>query len=302
MALSPSPTAPNATQTAASSPQPTPGNVAGLQAPSTLILGEVGAGKTHCLVTLAQAGIEVFVIVTEPTGLDTLIDSFAEAGVIDKLHYHALSPARKGFADMEKQAKILSISGQDTLAKQAPQGDRTKATWLQLLRTLMDFPCQRTGEMFGPVDSWDDSRALVIDSLSGLNIMAMDITIGDKLTAGPGEWQIAMNSLERLILKLTNDCKCYTVLTAHVEKETDPISGAQKVMAGALGSKLAPKLPRFFSEVVHAYRSGSDFYWSTMTANFNLKKRSLPLADKLKPSFAPIVEAYGKRKAAAKGA
>lgn len=266
-----------------------------------MLMGDVGGGKTHAIVTYALAGLDVFVIVTEPTGLDTLIDTFEKHKVLDKLHYHVIAPTRKGWGDMLNQAKLLSMSSQDTLSKQAPQGDRTKASWLALLKTMSQFIDQH-GEDFGAVDDWDDTRVLMVDSLSGMNIMAMDITVGDKQSPNPGEWGIAMSNLERLILKLTSDCKCFTVLTCHIEKETDPISGAQKVNAGALGAKLAPKLPRFFSEVIHAYRAGTDFYWSTITPNFNLKTRSLPLADKIKPSFAPLVEAHNRRKAAAQRA
>ena len=269
-----------------------------VQAPAVMILGGVGTGKSHCLVTAAKAGLDVFVIVTEPTGTDTLIDAFESAGVIGKLHYHQVTPSRKGFDDMLKQAKVLSLGDQELLSKQKPSGDRTKAKWFDLLSAMSNFVDQR-GEVFGPIDALDDNALFCIDSLSGLNLMSMDITIGDKLTANPGEWGIAMNNLERLILKMTSDCKCFTVLTAHIDKEVDPISGAQKIMAGALGAKLAPKLPRFFSEVVHAVRDGDKFYWSTTTTNFDLKKRSLPLSDKLQPDFKPIIEAYRKRKAAA---
>lgn len=243
-------------------------------------------------------GLRVVVLVTEPTGTDTLVDTFEAAGVLDKLHYHQVTPSRKGFDDMLKQAKVLSLGDQELLSKQKPSGDRTKAKWFDLLTAMANFTDQR-GEVLGPVDSFTDDTLFAIDSLSGLNLMSMDITIGDKLTANPGEWGIAMNNLERLILKLTSDCKCFTVLTAHIEKEVDPITGAQKVMAGALGAKLGPKLPRFFSEVVHAVRDGEKFYWSTTTTNFDLKKRSLPLGDKLPPDFKPIIESYRKRKAAA---
>lgn len=261
-----------------------------------MILGGVGSGKTHSLVTAAKAGLDVFVVVTEPTGADTLVDAFTAHNVLDKLHYHQVTPARSGFDDMMKQAKVLSLGDQELLSKQKPSGDRTKAKWFQLLTSMANFTDQR-GKEFGPIDGLDDTNLFAIDSLSGLNIMSMDITIGDKLTASPGEWSIAMNNLERLILKLTSDCKCFTVLTAHIEKEVDPISGAQKIMAGALGAKLAPKLPRFFSEVVHAVREGDKFFWSTTTTNFDLKKRSLPLSDKIPPDFKPIIESYRKRKA-----
>jgi hypothetical protein len=104
-----------------------------------------------------------------------------------------------------------------------------------------------------------------------------------------------MGLLEKLLLSLTSQVNCAFVLTAHVEKEVNEISGATQVMASALGRKLAPKLPRFFSEVVMAHRQGEQFLWSNTSQNVDLKKRSLPLGDKLQPSFVPVIEAYRAR-------
>ena len=40
---------------------------------------------------------------------------------------------------------------------------------------MNDFTCDRCGESFGDVSTWNTDRAIVVDSLSGLNIMAMDL-------------------------------------------------------------------------------------------------------------------------------
>jgi len=60
-------------------------------------------------------------------------------------------------------------------------------------------------------------------------------------------------------------------------------------MASTLGRKLAPKLPRFFSDVVYADKTGSKFTWSTMALGADLKARNLPTADGLAPDFGPII-------------
>lgn len=244
----------------------------------------------------------MFVIVTEPVGLDTLIDVFAKKGLISKLHWHQITPARPGFTDMQAAARLISTNTYETLSKMPPSGDRRNAQWIKLLTQLSNFHDQRTGNDFGPVDALPANSVLVIDSLSGLNLMAMDVVIGDKPTAHQGEWGVAMGTLEKLILSLTSQVKCAFVLTAHVEKEVNEITGATQIMSAALGRKLAPKLPRFFSEVALAYRLGSDFFWSTTAANVDLKNRSLPLGDKLQPSFVPIIEAYRLRVKAATAA
>ena len=108
-----------------------------------------------------------------------------------------------------------------------------------------------------------------------------------------------MNVIEKVVLKMTSDRNSFFVMTAHVEKELNEISGAQQVMTSTLGRKLAPKLPRFFSEVVYAKRtvSGTEakFTWSTVDVNADLKNRSLPISTSLEPNFRPVVEAYRKR-------
>src|SRR6185436_3611992 len=108
------------------------------------------------------------------------------------------------------------------------------------------------GKSYGDVTKFGSSQALVVDSLSGISSMAMDVTIGDKVTANPGEWGIAMRALDKFLLTCTSDLKCFFVMTAHTEREEDQITGASKVMASTLGKKLAPQVPKYFSEVVLA--------------------------------------------------
>jgi hypothetical protein len=58
---------------------------------------------------------------------------------------------------------------------------------------------------------------------------------------------------------------------------------------------LAPKIPRFFSEVILARRSAEGFTWSTASNDADLKNRALPVSSKLVPDFTPIVDAYKRR-------
>jgi hypothetical protein len=129
----------------------------------------------------------------------------------------------------------------------------------------------------------------------GINVMAIDLILGGKVTAHQGEWGVAMAAEEKLILKLCGDLKCFFVLTAHIEKEPDIVSGVPITMVGALGKKLAPKLPRTFSDVILAQKEGDKFTWSTAAVNVDLKSRSLPIKDGLEPSFEQIVKVWKER-------
>jgi hypothetical protein len=262
-------------------------------------MGTPGTGKTYSLATLLEAGLEVFVIVTEPTGIETLLDVVEKKKLdVSKLHWHYVQPARPGFENLQAQAKLISMSDQKFLADQKPPV-RQDAAMVELLKTFVNFIDDKDGASYGPVDKFDASRAVVVDSLSGVSSMAMDATIGDKVTANPGEWGIAMRALDKFLLACTSNLRCFFVMTAHIETEEDQITGARKVMTSTLGKKLAPTIPRYFSEVVLADSTtkGDErtFFWSTNAPNHVLKNRSLPISQSLPPSFLPIVEAYKSR-------
>jgi hypothetical protein len=197
---------------------------------------------------------------------------------------------------LEEMANKITALGYEDLTKiKTGIAKRSFTEFVDLLNALSNFKCERTGKVIGPVDELDSSWVVAIDSLSGINIMAFDMAVGAKPAAHQGEWGVAMNAEEKLIYKLTADLDCFFVLTAHVERETDEVLGRQQLMASALGRKLAPKLPRTFSDVVLAEKEGDKFSWSTIAMNVDLKARSLPLQAGLPPSFVPIVERYRKR-------
>ena len=263
----------------------------------TMLLGPPGAGKTYSISTLVQAGLETFVLFTDPGGEESLLDAMRDRKLpMDKLHYKYVAPASPKWATLKDMAKKINIMGYNDLA--GLKSGINKSDYQQffdLLDTLANFTCEHCGKEFGPVDDFGADKALVVDSLSGINVMVMDMTIGAKPTAHQGEWGVAMNAEEKLILKLTSDLDCFFVLTAHIEKEMDETIGKPMSMAGALGRKLAPKLPRTFSDVVLAKKEGKEFYWSTTESNIDLKNRTLAFSGKISPSFVQIVEAWKKR-------
>lgn len=271
--------------------------------PAVLLMGAPGSGKTDALATIIEAGLELFVLGTEPRYVESLLDSVKRRGLdINKLHWHTVEPVRIKFEAMIRNAKLINTMSFETLSQIKSGMEKSEhGQFIQVLENLANFRDERTGQSFGSVDSWGPDRALALDSLSGLNIMAKDLVVGGKPTAAQGEWGVAMDAEERLINKLSADTRCLFVLTAHVEREPDEITGGSNVVVGALGRKLAPRLPRFFSEVVLARREAEKYYWSTATTSYELKKRVLPLSDKIDPSFKPVIEAWRARLAAAQG-
>lgn len=252
----------------------------------TLLVGGTGAGKTHSIRTLTDLGLEVFAIFTEP-GMEVVSDIPSS-----KLKWAYIPPAGTDWTAMIDSATKINTLSFEALAKMPHINKGQHHEFIDLLTTLSNFRDHRTGETFGSVDSFDQSRVLFIDSLSGLNIMAMNLVAGSKPVKSMADWGVSMDNLERLITKLTTDLRCHVVLTAHLEREIDEVTGGTSLMASTLGRKLAPKLPRFFSDVIHVKRDGLSYVWSTATMNTDLKARNLPLSEKLEPSFRPIYESW----------
>lgn len=263
----------------------------------TLLIGPPGAGKTWCLPTLIEAGIELFVIITDPGGEESLLDSMAARKLpLDNLHWKYIPCASPSWDTLYNMAKKINTMTYEAITKiKSGIEKQDYQQYMEVISQLFNFTCDRTGLEYGAVDSWGPDRALVIDSLSGINTMSMDMTIGAKPAAHQGEWGVAMNAEEKLIKKLCADLKCFFVLTAHIEREVDEVAGQTQLMVGCLGRKLAPKLPKDFSDVILTYREGTSFFWSTVAPNVDLKARTLPLANKLQPSFGQVVEAWQKR-------
>lgn len=271
-----------------------------LQPPATLLMGPSGCGKTSALTTYLEAGVETFVLCTEPGGPESLMDWCSQKKYdLNKLHWATALPQTQGWQGLKDM--VTQISGMDfeslSKIKSGIGKDKTRPAATKLLGTLENFVCERTGKSYGDITSWGPDRAFALDSLSGLSVIAWALTVGHKPTAHMGEWNIAMNFVSDLIMKITSDRHCFLTLTAHVEKEQNEITGVNQIMVSTLGRKLAPKIPRFFSEVVYATRTTTDpkFRWSTIDSQADLKNRALPVGDKLPPSFVPIVKSYHDR-------
>lgn len=268
---------------------------AGASAPSTLpgintlLLGGSGSGKTTALKTLIASGVKVFGIFTEP-GFDVVGDCS------DKdLHWHYIAPATVDWSSMIDSARKINTLSFESLAKLGDINKTKHSQYIQVLESLSSFKCDRCGENFGKIDDWGTDRCLWVDSLSGLNVMAMALQVGTKPVKSMADWGVAMDNLEWLIRNLCVITKCHFVLVAHAERETNEIAGGSQIMASTLGRKLAPKLPIYFSDVVLAQRVGDKFTWSTAAIGADLKARNLPISDGLAPDFGQILTKWKSR-------
>lgn len=273
-----------------------------LQPPSVLNMGAPGSGKTDALATLIEAGLDTFVISTEPDGVASFVDSIERRKLdINRAHWMSVLPATAGWSALNDMVTTIGTMGFESIQgiKSGVGKTETRKPAMKLLEALSNFRCERDGNSYGDVSKFDNTKALCLDSGSGLAMISWMLTLGYKPAAHQGEWGVAMNFIEQLLLKITSDRNCFFVLNAHIEKELNELTGASQIMVSTLGRKLAPKIPRFFSEVVYSRRiidkGTAKFTWSTVDSQADLKSRSLPIASDLIPSFVPVVNAYRRR-------
>lgn len=276
---------------------PAPALLAGT---STLLIGSPGTGKTTSLVTFIEAGLELFVTVTDPNGVESLIRAMQLRDLpMDRLHWQYIPAASASWDSLIEAATTisnLSYKGLTDIKSGIRKSDYRQ--FLDLYSSFANFTCDRTGEEFGPIDHWGPERAHALDGISGTSKMVLELMIGGKPIAHEGEYGVAMQAQMSMLGKLCSDLRCFRVAVGHIEREPDMLTGAPKTMVSALGRKNAPKLPKDYSDVVLTEREGDKFFWSNITPNTDLKAGVLPLSAKLAPTFVQVVEAWGKWNAA----
>lgn len=262
---------------------------------NVMLMGPSGTGKTHAIGTLVDAGLDVFYFAYE-AGSETLVGYFTDRGlpVPPNLHICTVRAPTASFLEMADAVRYVNTLSFEGLIKQV---DPSKSKYNQLEQFLRNFNdvTDDSGKKWGDVQSWDSSKALVIDGLTGLCDSAMKACIGGKFARDQKDWGLAQNIVEGILRKITSESKYHFVLISHVERETDPNGGGLKLMASALGRALAPKLPAMFSDVVLAKRIGRDFWWDTEDPAADLKTRNLPISGKIPPSFAVIIDKWKSR-------
>ena len=262
--------------------------------PCVLLLGEPGNGKTFSLGSLAaDPRVEkFFYLYTDPGGDESLYDSLQHYGCpIDKVHMHYVPPAAQDFTTLKDLVFRVNSQTYETLANmKAGINKQDHRQMFHIIEHMANFKCDRTGKAFGPADEWPDTWAFAFDSLTGLNRIAREATVGAKPTLHQGEWGVAMSMEENFIRKLCADLKGPRALIGHLDKQKDEITGRMTLQVSLLGNKLAPQVPHMFSDVIYCSQRDGDYKWATSDPQMSLKSRNLPLSDKLPPTFTQLLD------------
>jgi len=279
-----------------------------LTGPRILLEGPTGTGKTYAIGTLVDWAakqtppIEVFVLFTE-NGLETLLGYWKDPKpgkparlVPSNLHYHTVLTKPISLKALMKTADDVGKYNFELISKMQ-DNDRGGANnaFHKILTACNDFPDDRTGKKFGAIDSWGVDKIFVMDSLSETANAVMKMVIGSKPTASKPDYGVAQNNLMNFLRLCTQGLKSTFVMTAHIKRETDEITGGVKLMTSAIGAAISGEIPKLFSDTILTVREGDKWYWDTANANTDVKTRSLPIASKISPDFATIMDVWKAR-------
>lgn len=268
--------------------------------PKVLIEGPTGTGKTYALGTLVDwcdaHDMPVYALFTENSA-ETLRGYWLDHDrpIPPNLHMCDMlvrPVGLKSLVDAADKVGKLSYESLTKLSDPARSGENN-AYW-KILAACADFK-DDAGKSYGPIDAFPSGSMFVLDSLSELSVAALKMVIGNKPTASQPDYGVAQNNLINFLRLLTQGIACGVVMTAHVDRQQDEITGSVKLMTKAVGKALANDIPQLFSDVIYTVREGTSWYWDTAAANVDTKTRNLPVASKQIPSFAPLMDKWLKR-------
>jgi len=273
-----------------------------LAGPKILLEGPSGSGKTFALGTLVDWAArqspprDVFVLFTE-NGLETLLGYWRDRklAIPTNLHWHVVRTPAIPLSALLEGAKKVGMLSYESLTKGVDPDRSTNNPWEKFLRVLTDFPDDRTGQKFGNIGTWPHTRILINDSLSETANACLRMVIGNKPTTSQPDYGVAQNNLLNWLRYMTQAFEGTFVITAHVQRQTNEITGVTQLMTKAIGKALADDIPTLFSETIFTVREGTQWYWDTAAANVDTKTRYLPIASKIKPDFAQIMDKWLER-------
>ncbi len=270
--------------------------------PKVLLIGPSGTGKTFSIGTLVDWAAaqtpprNVHVLFTE-NGLETLLGYWRDRNlpVPNNLSWHM---AMTRPLDLKSLIAMSDLSGKASYQALTSWTDSNRGknnAYMKLLETLENFPDDRTGKKLGNIFALSKTDIFVLDSLTELSNACMKMIIGSKPTASQPEYGVAQNNLINLLRLLTQALPATFVMTAHVDRQTDEITGTVKLMVKSIGKALAADIPILFSDVILTTREATKFYWDTAAANADTKTRSLPIQGKIEPNFGQIMNTWANR-------
>jgi hypothetical protein len=283
-------------------PVNTPDTSPALAGPKVLLEGPSGSGKTFAIGTLVDWAsrqsppFPVHVIFTE-NGLETLLGYWRDRklAVPPNLRWHVVRTPTLSLDALINGANKTGLMSMEALFKSIDPERSRNNPWETFLRVLADVPDDRTGSKHGNIGTWSSRNILINDSLSETSNACLRMVTGAKTSASQPEYQAAQGNLINWIRFMTQSFQGTFVMTAHVQRQMNEVTGVTQLMTKAIGKALADDIPPLFSETIYTVREGTAWYWDTAAANVDTKTRYLPIQSKIRPDFAQIMDKWLER-------
>lgn len=268
--------------------------------PKILLEGPSGTGKTYAIGSLtdwaAARDIPVRVLFVE-NGLETLQGYWVDRGkpIPPNLAWHSMVIKPVGLKSLMAAALDVGRLSYENLTKKIDPNRSENNAFHSILHACSSFKDDRTGKELGAVDEWPARAVFVIDSLSEVSNACMKMVIGNRPTAAPPDYGVAQNNLMNFLRLITQGCRPIFVMTAHVDRDKDEVTGSSRIMTKSIGKALYGDIPPLFSDVILTVRDVDKFYWDTAAYGVDTKTRSLGYRSKIEPNFALILDKWEKR-------
>ena len=212
-----------------------------------LVIGDTGTGKTGALASLANAGYKLHILDYD-NGLD-ILSTTVQGDKFQNVEYETLTEKKK------------AVGGQ-VLIQGAPK------SFAKGLALLTEWGQKYTSK----------EDVIVIDSLTFFSDAAMEHVLAGAGHTGRQpeiqEWGLAMSLMEDVLSILySDDIKCNVIVNAHIKYIQDEGTGVIKALVNTLGSKLPPKVGRYFNHLIMAQQqaTGKRVLLTKGAAMFGLK-------------------------------
>lgn len=187
------------------------------------------------------------------------------------IHYTTISSGIDDISQLEEIAKRINTMPWSSINITSNKAPTQYTGYIDITKALKNFTCDRCGEAFGAVTSWKPDRALVLDSLSGLNEIILSAVTGDSIARTQPQWGAAQTQ-EASIIGLLIRMKAHFVCIAHLSKTVDA-TGVPLIATEAIGNKPGPTIPRHFDEVYNPFRQGTGFFWDAASPRVATRSR-----------------------------
>ncbi len=271
-----------------------------LAGPKIITEGPTGTGKTFALGTLVdwaqENNAKVHVLFTE-NGLESLLGYWRDRGlpVPECLAWHVVPVAAMDLSALIRAARDAGSMNYEGLTKQIDPDRARNNPWEKFLTILTDVPDDRTNTKRGNIGTWGTDQILVVDSMSEAANLCFKMQVGKKPVASQPDYQVAQQNFLNWLRWMTQSLRCTFVITAHVQRQTNELTGITQIMTKVIGRALSDEVPQLFSEVIYTKREGTNWAWDTAATNVDTKTRYLPISQKLEPNYAQIMRKWLER-------